>query len=433
MERSLSKTASLAVILSLLFGLSGCFGPIWQKKTALTGEEPVTLKMWHLWASNTDPTTPVIEKVIREWNAGNSKVKIEVEAVENESYKNKIKNAVASNEAPDIFFVWGAGFVKPFVEQGKVLCLDEYMDDEFRNRLAPGALTNFTFDGKAYGIPTSFWVATLYANKEMFEKNNIKLPETYDDLLTAVKAFRRKGITPIAVGEQERWPGMLLYNVLALRTAGVKTCMDALNDGSFDRPEFIEAAAKLEELKKANAFDSNCMEVSNPEASDMFKNGQVPMFYMGSWDAGRFEADDSAVKGKVVPLKFPVISGGKGNENEFLGGAIDGFVVNANTQYKKIAAETIMSLTETFSKECYMAGIGAPTFKAEGIDSSRVNPLLAQIVESAKDASGFVLAWDTFLEGDAAEAHKNLVAEIFAGTKTPQQFAKEMQKLKKPE
>ena len=46
-----------------------------------------------------------------------------------------------------------------------------------------------------------------------------------------------------------------------------------------------------------------------------------------------------------------------------------------------------------------------------------------------KESTGYVLAWDTFLEGADADTHKNLVAEIFAGTKTPEDFAKGMQKL----
>ena len=65
------------------------------------------------------------------------------------------------------------------VDAGLVLPLDEYMTDDVKGRMLGGTLDNFVFDGKTYGYPYSVAVASLYVNTELFEQNNVKIPETH--------------------------------------------------------------------------------------------------------------------------------------------------------------------------------------------------------------------------------------------------------------
>ncbi|MFU7517936.1 extracellular solute-binding protein, partial [Clostridium sp. HCS.1] len=98
--------------------------------------EPITLTMRHIWTQKSYNTNGSIgEEVIQEWNENNPNIQIKSEIVENERYKTKIKTAIATNELPDIFFSWGSGFSKPFVESGKVLNLNPYLDNEIRNNV----------------------------------------------------------------------------------------------------------------------------------------------------------------------------------------------------------------------------------------------------------------------------------------------------------
>ena len=152
---------------------------------------------------------------------------------------------MAVNEAPDIFFSWGAGFSKPFVKADNVLALDDYISDGTKEKIAAGTLDNFIFDGKIYGLPMYTWSGILYCNKELFDANDVKIPDTYDELLKAVNTFNEKDIIPITCGEKERWPGMFFQNILAIRTAGVKLSNQALNkEASFDQPQFVESVAR---------------------------------------------------------------------------------------------------------------------------------------------------------------------------------------------
>lgn len=435
MKRKALKILSICLVLAVLLSLIGCSKPAPAAQNAAPASAPAetqktTVKVWTLWTETaSDANQKAFYRVLEKAKTDLPDIIIEHDGTENEAYKTKIKTAIAANEAPDVFFSWGAGFVKPFVDAGKVLPLDDYLKDGTSGRINPGANTFFTFDNKTYGLTGYKWVAVLYCNKELFEKNNIKIPDTYEELVASVKAFRAKGITPITVGEKDRWPGMFWQNAFALRAVGAQTCQDALaGKASFDQPGFAESAAKLKELVGLKAFNDGCMGLSYDEGNALFLQGKIPMYYMGNWFAGNITGDDSLVKDNIVCKKFPMLADGKGTATEYLGGAIDGFCVNKDSKVTDAAVKVAKYFAEGMAKDLASTGDGLPTWNVPA-GSGQINPITQQIMDLSKDANGFVLAWDTFLEGAASEKHKDLVAEIFGSKIAPDDFAKEMQKL----
>ncbi|SKA74283.1 raffinose/stachyose/melibiose transport system substrate-binding protein [Clostridium sp. USBA 49] len=428
MNRRLKRISALLLTVALSSSLSAC-GKKEDNASNSGGNQKITLKLWHIWTSDSDSNKQNLEAAVKEWNDANPNVQIEAEGTENEAYKTKIKTAISANEAPDIFTSWGAGFSQPFVDAGKVLALDDYLKDGTKDKIVDGAFTYLTYNGKIYALPYTTAVGTFYVNKEMFEKNNIKIPENFDELLTAVKAFRAKGITPIAVGEKDKWPGMFYYDVLALREGGAKLNNDALSKkGSFLDPAFKKAADKLLQLIDAGAFDPAALGLTRDESEIPFIQGQIPMYYNGNWVAGTIEGPNSTVKGKVIAMNFPAVTDGKGDKNEVLGGAIDCFMVNANTKYKDEAVKAAKFITENMSKRLYETGAGIPTWKVD-VDESKISPLIKQISDIAKNSTGYVVWWDTFLSGQDADLHKNLVAQLFGKQISSDEFVKQMQSI----
>ncbi len=395
--------------------------------------QQITLKLWHIWVTDSDSNKRPFEKALAEWNNANPNVKIETEATENETYKIQIRTAIAVNEAPDIFYCWGAGFARPFVEAGKVLPLNDYLDDTVKNKLVPNSLDNFTYNGNIYGLPTFMIAGVFYCNQELFDKYDVKIPATYTELFEAIKIFKENSITPMAVGLKDGWPGMFHQNILAIRTAGIQRCTSALNkEASFNQPEFIESAVKLKELIDAGAFDKRSMQLTQHEAEMSFLNGNTAMYYGGSWAAGSMERDNCPVKGKIVVKNFPILEDTKGDSNGFLGGAIDTFMFSSSTKYKKEAVEAMISISENFCRESYLSGSGIPAWKLN-VGAANISPLATDISKLLEDRDGFVLAWDTFLSGTEAKTHIDLVSDIFAERLTPEEFARNMQKLNQPD
>lgn len=440
MEKARFNLPVLLLALISITGFSACGGlkpPLFDDAAVRSSSRPdepspkqITLKLWHIWVTDSESNKEPFEKALAEWNKARPDIQLQAEATENEAYKNRIRTAMAVNEAPDIFYCWGAGFARPFVDAGKVLALDGYLEDGLREKLIPGSLEHFTYGERVYGLPVYMIAGVLYCNEELFRDNGLEIPETYDELLEAVRSFKEKGITPMAVGGKDSWTGMFYHNILAIRTAGIELCNKALNkEASFDRPEFVEAAFRLSELVKAGAFDESCMTLTRDEAEAEFKNGKIAMYYNGNWVAGSLDREECPVKGKIAVRNFPVLADSAGDPGGFVGGAIDTFMISSGTKHREEAVSALIKLAESFCRESYLAGATLPAWKLDlGVEDIS-SPLAGDISRLLESGTGFVLAWDTYLTGSEVETHKNLVADIFADKLTPEEFARKMQQI----
>lgn len=443
----MKKVFSLILCLAMVLSLVACKNTSSESNTKTEGtdaeptstastdsevKEPVDLNLWSQFAdpNSTDGNFIAFYKALDGIKTALPSVNITHDGTANDPYKTKLKTAMAANELPDIFFTWGAGFAQPMVEAGLVLPLDEYLDAETLDKLVPGTLTNFTYDGKVYGLPYSIATANLYCNKELFDKYNLKLPETYEDLLAAVDVFNQNNITPIALAEKDLWPGLMMFGIFGERAVGAQAFNDMLvKKSSFDSPDMIAGAQKLKDLFDTKAFGENPLGTSYDDTITAFKNGQIAMMYMGTWVNGDFEAEDSKVKGKITTVKFPTIPDGKGNNNEFLGGCGETFMISADTKDKDAAVAAVKYICETMSKEQYLAGSGAPAWKGDMGDVSNLNVLSVQTSNLAQDATGFVYWLDMITNATDAETIKNTFASFVAGELTPEEFCKELQKM----
>lgn len=393
---------------------------------AAAGEDSVIeLSLWDIMV--TEDESRAIRPLIEKWNAENPNIQIVRDALDDDSYKTKLKTAIAANEAPDVFFTWGGGFSQPFVEAGKVLKLDDYISSDVKDQALGGSLSYVTYNDSLYGLPYGMWVGVLYCNKEMFDAQGLELPETFEDLLEAAAVFKENGVGAIGVGAAEKWVGMFYHNILAQRTAGADLANAALSGNApYDSPEFIEAAKLLEDLVNADAFNNGYMGMDYEGAQNMFLQGQIPMFFQGNWVAGDCELDTNAVKGKVVARHFPYVKGHEDLKYDFLGGSVDSFMISSNTEHKEAAVKFLEYLAVELSDLGALEGMHLPVYKTD-LDTSKFDRITKQIVDLTGDATGFTLAWDTFLVGDDAELHLDLVQEMFAGLKTPEEFSAAMQ------
>lgn len=426
MKRFAKRAGALLLAAAVAVGLTACKGSD-NKKTDSAQNGKVTLTYWHIFT--TEPQKSKAAEIIKKWNDDNPNIQIQASATENDAYKTKIKTAISANEAPDIIYSWTQGFMQPFVEANKLLALDDYLNDGTKDKLLPGALDTVTFNGKVYGLPYQQQAGALYVNTELFKKYNVKVPTTFDELLTAVKTFRKNNVTPMALGEKDEWPGMWYYDMIALRTAGADLCTKALTgQASFEDKAFSDAADKLLQLVNAGAFDPGVMGLTRDESNAAFTQGNIAMYFGGNFEAAQYDADTSAVKGKIEAVPFPTVEGGKGDPKQYIGGGSDCLLIPANTKHKDEAVKAVKYLAQTLSSEGYLTGAGLPMWKYDDVDESKIDPLTQQIMKNIVNGStGSVPAWDIFLTGDKAQIHKDLVAQIFGKSITGDEFAKQMQ------
>ena len=193
-----------------------------SNKEADTGEN-VTLKLYANYSDDQEKDT--LDRAIEAMKKEMPNVTVEIEPASQDDGQ-KLKTYAASGNLPDIFKSDGVD-IEILNKSGTLLQLDEYakeagiiddIADAYKDAL-------YMSDGHIYAVPwQSPWVNSFYANKKVFEENGVKIPENYDEFLTAVKTFNEKGVLPYALfGKEKQWC-LHLYDILVTRKApdGIK-------------------------------------------------------------------------------------------------------------------------------------------------------------------------------------------------------------------
>jgi raffinose/stachyose/melibiose transport system substrate-binding protein len=427
MKKKLIPVLALVCCGALLAVLGGC-----KKKDDASGITKAVL--WHQSVGETDPSGPILKRLVAEWNELNPEFQVEEDGVTGELYKTKIKTALSGGSAPDFMYMYAGSFVAPFIENGSFLEIGSRIPQSTKARVLPASYAKIDRAGKLYTLPNYTHIASLYCNKELFDRAGAKLPTTYTELLEAAKKLRAAGITPAALGEKDRWPGMYWFDIIAMRQAGIPACLEAMkNPALFNAPDFIEAARKVQELVDAGFFNSSMFSMSFDEMLGAFNNGQSAMLYQGNWVNAGIEAS-AATKGKVTVITFPLFEGGKGATTEFYGGSDDSaYYVNAKVKNPDKAAEFVAFFSENLGKQGYLAGAGLPCWDTAGLDTSALSGLDKEVAVSTSVAKSFIPWWDNILPADSSEIHKDLIAELLAKAITPEEFCRRMSQIRPSE
>lgn len=420
------KIVSLVLCAAMIAAsLAGCkSGGNGKQSDAKGGNK--TLTVWSI-ATESDAFHPAYVKAIKDFEKNHPGVKIKFETFENESYKTKIKSAVAANELPDVFFTWGGGFSKSFVESGKVLELDSYFD-KYKDDISKTALQNATYGGKLYGSAISTPVSVMFYNKKLFDENGLKAPTTWDEWVNVCKTLKGKGITPIGMSAKDTWVLAMTQDAMALKSAGPKELRKALlKEGvSYNSKDFLNAAERFKELIDIGAFSDNAIGLSNDEASADFYAGKSAMFITGSWMAGSIQTDAANPSDfDVAPV--PVLNDKNAKITDFMGGASDTLMASASSANPDLAAEAVFELTKGISHYSYLDGAGIPAWKVDYDDSS-VNVLTKRVADYAANATSFTLWFDTLLEAEDAGEYLSLLQEFYVGNLTPKEFTEAVAK-----
>ena len=180
-------------------------------------------------------------------------------------------------------------------------------------------------------MPFNLGMVGLWYRKSLFEKAGIEAPPaTWAEFLDAVGKLKAAGVTPLAIGEKDKWPGMFWWANLSLRIAGMDALAKAGEDGSFDSPGFVQAGEELKKLIDMKPFQDGFLAApwdgAGGEAATV-GNGRAAMDLMGQWAPSTFAAntkDGDKVLEDLGWFPFPTVDGGAGQASEQFGGG-DGF------------------------------------------------------------------------------------------------------------
>jgi raffinose/stachyose/melibiose transport system substrate-binding protein len=392
----------------------------------------VSLTLWSIQA----PEAAVPQAAAKNYKAANVKVQI----FANDPYKQKIRVAIGANKAPDIFFNWGGGILKSYVDAGKVLDLTPYLkaDKAWKNKFFGNVLNSAAYNGHYYGIPNvGMQPVLLFYNKKIFAANKLTPPTTWAELLNVVAKLKSAGVTPMILGGQSKWPDLMWEEYLVDRFGG-PGAFDAVVAGkknAWSNPAFIKANTAIQQLVDAGAFGSNFDSVpfDGAATATLLGTGKGAMELMGSWEyASLLTNTPDAIKNQEIGfMTFPSVPNGSGNIKDIAGNTSNFYSVAKNSKNK---AAAVAFLKAQMMNTAYVNGL----IKLANIPPVKgIAPKLAAAPNAnfttwtyrlIQNAPHFQYSWDQVLAADPANTLLTNLDQLFLKQITPEQFSANMNK-----
>ncbi|WP_191844647.1 extracellular solute-binding protein [Catellatospora chokoriensis] len=396
-----------------------------------TPDGPQTINWWHI--QNTEPMLPVWAAIAKEYETAHTNVKVVIQPLENEAFKAKLTTATQAGSPPDLFQSWGGGVLKQQVDAGLVKDITADVQP-WIGSLLPASVQPFTIDGKIYGVPFDVGMVGFWYNKDLFAKAGVTAtPTSWAELLTTVSTIKSKGIVPIALAGKEKWPGHFYWAYLAMRIGGLGALQQAAKDNNFDTPDFIAAGQRLKELVDLQPFQKGFLgaEYGSPDGqAATMGNGGAALELMGQWAPSVQASSSTSKKGlgdKLGYFAFPAVEGGKGSVAEAFGGG-NGFVLGKNAPASTVDfLKTLLDVAN--QRKSAATGAVLPTVK-DAADAIK-DPNSKVVAASLASATGFQLFLDQAYPPAVGQQVNDSVAELIAGSKTPEQIVKDITKVAK--
>jgi|GEM_PF-6501984 len=224
---------------------------------------------------------------------------------ENDAYKSAVTNALGTNNAPDVFFIWsGPNRLGRYVSNENVVPLDDQFSTEELSGFVPNAVRNVKYepgellswgseDGNMYAAPHSMAGVVLWYNKNVLEDAGVdpsplkhSTDTTWDEFLEVCQTVQDAGYTPIQCGNRNRWTIGHWLSAFMIKSVGVDRYLNAafgLDGETFTNDAMVEGVSRLETLYDEGYFNQSINSLNNNEAAALFFNDEAAFWHQGTW------------------------------------------------------------------------------------------------------------------------------------------------------
>lgn len=424
-RRTRTLITAAVVTVSLVGALSGCSA----SGSGVAKDGPATL-----WALTGDQST-VVEPAVTAWNKDHPDQKINAQYFANDAYKTKIRTAVGADQAPTIIYSWAGGTLDSYVKAGKVADLTDDVAS-VQDKYNKSVFDLGVVDGKTYAVPMDpSYPVVLYFNKDVLQQAGVEQPQTWDELLVAVKKLKAAGVLPVALAGGSKWPLLMWEEYLVDRVAGPEA-FKAVENGEKDAwsdPGIIKANTMLQQLVDAGAFGDSFNSVvadSNADAALLY-TGKAGMLLQGAWAYGTFQTSAADfTKSDLAYANFPAVDGGKGDPKNIVGNVSGYFSVSANAsdEQKKTAIDYLTKGTfdDEYTQRLLKNGQVPPVTGIADSISGGSDSFVGKTSSLIDQAPSFQMSWDQALSSAQATALLTNLDKLFSKQITPEQFSDAM-------
>jgi raffinose/stachyose/melibiose transport system substrate-binding protein len=366
----------------------------------------------------------IFQGAIQEYQKANPNVTIKMTTVAGTgaaTYPNVLRTSIAGGKAPDLFFMWGGSLAAPFIDSDSALDLAPYYKKyNWNNLILPGAISQIKRNGAVWGVPISLRAVSFYYRKDIFKKNNLKVPTTFAQLEGVCSRLKAKGVTCLATAGTYGWHIMRVFDFFLEHTAGPDLHDQLLlNKTSWNRKEVVAAFALLKKWTDRGWLPNGYMGITPDQSSQLFLQGKAAMTPEGDWYVGSVQA--AGLKADTVGFFVPPSD----KKPARMDGFAEQIMISKQSKNADAAAEFLNWWVQPAIQKKYYSVVGSTTTKG-GVPSENANPMAVDYAELIGNNDTYTILDQAFSAETMSSTYFRLQSAVAAGQVTPADAAKQM-------
>ncbi|MDR7486092.1 MAG: ABC transporter substrate-binding protein [Armatimonadota bacterium] len=279
----MSRCSRWLVLLTLAIFLAGLSG------TQAQGAKKLEIFSWWTAGGEADGLNAMFQ-IYKKQNPGVEIINATVAGGAGTNAKAVLKTRMQGGDPPDSFQVHGgAELTDTWVKTGFMEPITSLWKSEgWMARFPKDLIDIVSYQGEIYSVPVNVHRGNvLWYNKKIFDDHRLKAPKTWEEFFTVADALKARGITPLSLGDKNKWEAAHLFEDILLASLGAEGYRGLwtgktpwTGDGV---KKALEAYARI--LGYVNADHAAGTWDS---AAQMLIDRKAAMNIMGDWAAGYF-------------------------------------------------------------------------------------------------------------------------------------------------
>ena len=320
--------------------------------------------------------------------------------------------------SPDAYFEWSGARLDQRVAEGYAADISGDIESSgLKDLFTDGAFAGYDSNGALSMIPRARDVTNvLWYNVDMFTKNGVTPPKTWEELNAACAKFVAAKVNCFVQGNKDLWTVGNWGGHIISRVTGEALYAETLQKSKpMNSPEFVKGLTVLADLAKAGYVNESVNSIADNEAASQFFQGKAAFHPIGSWLIGTQQGE--APDFKMDFINLPAISDGAGDQNSIMA-VYTGYIVNAKST-KKTEVMNFFKLLYNAENAKQIADAGT-LLLVKSLAGGTLDPLTEKINALLNGATVVVAPPDTGFELPVADALNAAQAEAIGGKSTPQ-------------
>lgn len=349
-----------------------------------------------------------------------------------ENFKARIQTDFQAGSEPDVLFFFTGADASAFIEQDKVVPIDEIRSvyPDFATNMKEDWLPTNLVNEKNYAVPVNgFWEA-MFCNTEVLDAAGVQVPGadyTWGQFKVDCQKIKNAGYIPIAAALghiPHYWWELSIFNHT---TPGTHTEVPS-DTRSGNGPAWVQGMEDIKELYELGYFPENTNYATDDETFSLFTESKAAFLVDGSWKVGGIVSACQTDPEKADTLdtekldKFDVTfvpTKGKRKTTDLIGGLSMGYYITRKAWNDPAKRDASVKFVEYMTSDEMVPVFSAHTptalKKDPEIDEKNLNSLQIKALNMLKEVTSLTGAVQDVFDGECRTSTFDGMPQIVTG------------------